>query len=77
MARGQPLHEIRVLRRDPATGVPGDELHLLGPGYTLWRDQIEIAVRRGGGEPEPEAEPELEEPALEGPSDDAAGGEAT
>lgn len=67
---------------DPETGairaeLSNDDLHLLGPGYTLWRDQIEIAVRRGDDEPEPEAEPELEEPALEGPSDDAAGGAET
>jgi lysophospholipase L1-like esterase len=42
-----------------------DELHLLGPGYALWRDQIELAVRRGDAAPVPEAEPELEEPAEE------------
>jgi lysophospholipase L1-like esterase len=67
---------------DPETGairaeLSNDELHLLGPGYALWRDQIEIAVRRGDDEPEPEVEPELEEPALEQPSDDAASGEGT
>ena len=31
--------------------------------FRLWRDQIELAVRRGEGEPEPE--PGLEEPALD------------
>jgi lysophospholipase L1-like esterase len=52
---------------DPETGgiraeLSNDALHLLGPGYALWRNQIEIAVRRGE---EPEPELELEEPALD------------
>ena len=46
---------------DPDTGairaeLSNDELHLLGPGYALWRDQIEGLVRAG-------TEPELELPA--------------
>ena len=65
---------------EPETGgirpeLSNDELHLLGPGYALWREQIEVQVRAGAplppelGEPEtlepgPE-EPEIEEP-LEG-----------
>jgi lysophospholipase L1-like esterase len=36
-----------------------DALHLLGPGYILWRDQIESLVRKG-------AEPTLGLPAEEG-----------
>jgi lysophospholipase L1-like esterase len=58
---------------DPETGgiraeLSNDELHLLGPGYALWKEQIEIAVRPGATgieeelEPEPGAEPEVEEP---------------
>jgi lysophospholipase L1-like esterase len=39
-----------------------DELHLLGPGYALWRDQIELAVRRGEDDDE-DAEPALEDGA--------------
>jgi len=46
---------------DPETGgiraeLSNDELHLLGPGYSLWKEQIEGLVRAG-------AEPELELPA--------------
>jgi lysophospholipase L1-like esterase len=53
-----------------------DELHLLGPGYVLWRDQIEALVRAGAEPVEAPAEPagngtgteELpEEPAAEAP----------
>jgi len=39
-----------------------DELHLLGPGYVLWREQIEALVRAGA---EPELEVPAEEPLLE------------
>ena len=40
---------------DPETGgirgeLSNDELHLLGPGYALWKEQIEIPVRAGGVE---------------------------
>jgi lysophospholipase L1-like esterase len=51
---------------DPATGgiraeLSNDELHLLGPGYSLWKEQIETLVRAGGVEPlEPGVEPEAE-----------------
>jgi lysophospholipase L1-like esterase len=53
---------------DPETGgiraeLSNDELHLLGPGYALWKEQIEVQVRAGA----PQLEPEIEEPA-----DDAA-----
>jgi lysophospholipase L1-like esterase len=46
---------------DPETGgiraeLSNDELHLLGPGYALWKEQIEGLVRVG-------AEPEIELPA--------------
>jgi lysophospholipase L1-like esterase len=46
---------------DPESGairpeLSNDELHLLGPGYALWKEQIEGLVRAG-------AEPELEVPA--------------
>ena len=63
---------------DPETGairseLSNDELHLLGPGYALWRDQIEIAVRRG--DDEPDAEPEVEEPAAPADPGAAAGSE--
>jgi len=67
---------------DPETGairaeLSNDELHLLGPGYALWRDQVELAVRRGEDEPEPEVEPELEEPALDEPEAAAPSEEET
>ena len=50
---------------DPNTGaireeLSNDSLHLLGPGYVLWRDQIDGLVRAG-------AEPEQEVPAEEEP----------
>lgn len=53
---------------DPETGgiraeLSNDELHLLGPGYALWKEQIEMQVRAGA----PQLEPEIEEP-----EDDAA-----
>lgn len=61
---------------DPETGgiraeLSNDELHLLGPGYALWKEQIEIQVRAGaaGLAPElaPESEPGLGEPGVEEP----------
>jgi lysophospholipase L1-like esterase len=63
---------------DPETGgiraeLSNDELHLLGPGYALWKEQIELQVRTGDSELEPELEPESEEPA----EDAALGEEAT
>ena len=62
---------------DPETGgiraeLSNDELHLLGPGYALWKEQIEIQVRAGDTGLEPELEPELGEPEGEEPEDDAA-----
>ena len=66
---------------DPETGgiraeLSNDELHLLGPGYALWKEQVEVQVRTGATpveppiEPAPElepgAEPEIDEPELEG-----------
>jgi lysophospholipase L1-like esterase len=63
---------------DPETGgiraeLSNDELHLLGPGYKLWKEQIEVQVRTGATpveppiEPgaEPGAEPEIDEPEIE------------
>lgn len=60
---------------DPETGgiraeLSNDELHLLGPGYALWKEQIEVQVRTGATPVEPPVEPEepgapAEEPALE------------
>ena len=61
---------------DPESGgirseLSNDELHLLGPGYALWKEQVESAVRRGVVAPElepdlgDEAQPEIEEPAEE------------
>src|SRR5262245_41079427 len=46
---------------DPEKGairpeLSNDDLHLLGPGYALWKEQIEALVRAG-------AEPEIEVPA--------------
>ncbi len=61
---------------DPATGgirgeLSNDELHLLGPGYALWKRQIEIPVRAGATDllPElvPDAGPGLGEPGADGP----------
>jgi lysophospholipase L1-like esterase len=66
---------------EPETGgirpeLSNDELHLLGPGYALWREQIEVQVRSGAplppelGEPVGEpggAEPGSEEPEIEEP----------
>ena len=67
---------------DPETGairaeLSNDELHLLGPGYVLWRDQIELAVRRGDALPGPEAEPEVEGPVLDEPGAVAPGEQET
>jgi lysophospholipase L1-like esterase len=65
---------------DPETGgiraeLSNDELHLLGPGYALWKEQIEVQVRTGATPVEPPIESEpvepeepgapIEEPALE------------
>jgi lysophospholipase L1-like esterase len=66
---------------DPETGgvraeLSNDELHLLGPGYALWKDQIEIQVRAGATELQPELEPEGEldegEPEADQPEAGAA-----
>ncbi len=56
---------------DPETGgiraeLSNDELHLLGPGYALWKEQIEMQVRAGAIE---DLEPGAEEP------DDSGAGE--
>ena len=64
---------------DPETGgiraeLSNDELHLLGPGYALWKEQVDLAVRTDATgieeelEPEPpEGEPEIEEPEESAP----------
>lgn len=63
---------------DPETGgirgeLSNDELHLLGPGYALWKEQIEIPVRAGDVELEPELEPEPgEAPAEDSTLDEEA-----
>ena len=66
---------------DPETGgirgeLSNDELHLLGPGYALWKEQVEVQVRTGATPVEPPIEPapglvpgeepEIDEPELEG-----------
>jgi lysophospholipase L1-like esterase len=66
---------------DPETGgirgeLSNDELHLLGPGYALWKEQIEVQVRTGSmpveppietepAEPDGTDEPEIDEPVLD------------
>ena len=62
---------------DPETGgiraeLSNDELHLLGPGYALWKEQIAVQVRAGDVELEPGLEPELDESESDEPADDAA-----
>jgi lysophospholipase L1-like esterase len=47
-----------------------DELHLLGHGYEIWKQQIEGQVR-AGAEPEVEVPAEEEEPAPEAPPEEA------
>jgi lysophospholipase L1-like esterase len=61
---------------DPETGgirgeLSNDELHLLGPGYALWKEQIEMQVRAGATSLEAPAEPA--DPAA--PDEEAAGEE--
>jgi lysophospholipase L1-like esterase len=56
---------------DPETGgiraeLSNDELHLLGPGYALWKEQIEVQVRTGATPVEPPIENEPAEPGLPG-----------
>jgi len=68
LERGSAWVDLYPAFVDPETGgiraeLSNDELHLLGPGYALWREQIEIPVRAGA----PQLEPEIEEP-----EDDAA-----
>jgi lysophospholipase L1-like esterase len=66
---------------DPETGgiraeLSNDELHLLGPGYALWKEQIEIQVRAGDSQLEPElGEPGEEEPDAEAPAQNGTLGE--
>jgi lysophospholipase L1-like esterase len=52
---------------DPETGgiraeLSNDELHLLGPGYALWKEQIEVQARTGATPVEPPIETEPAEP---------------
>ncbi len=47
-----------------------DALHLLGPGYALWKEQIELPVRRGEDDeldPDTELGPGVDEPAESAP----------
>lgn len=67
LERGSAWVDLYPAFLDPETGgiraeLSNDELHLLGPGYALWREQIEIPVRAGAPQVEPELEPEIEEP---------------
>jgi lysophospholipase L1-like esterase len=67
LERGSAWVDLYPAFLDPETGgiraeLSNDELHLLGPGYALWREQIEIPVRAGASQVEPELEPEIEEP---------------
>ena len=92
LERGSAWIDLYAAFLDPETGgiraeLSNDELHLLGPGYALWKEQIEVQVRAGAAELEPMLEPELapepgepeiDEPGLEEPVDGAAlEGEAT
>ena len=56
---------------DPETGgiraeLSNDELHLLGPGYALWKEQVEIPVRAGSIE---ELEPGADDSGADEPDD--------
>jgi lysophospholipase L1-like esterase len=88
LERGAAWIDLYPAFLDPETGgiraeLSNDELHLLGPGYALWKQQIEVQVRTGATpveppiepapELEPEAAPEIDEPGLE----DGIGEEAT
>ena len=64
---------------DPETGairpeLSNDELHLLGPGYALWKEQIEALVRTGA-EPADELPAEETDLAPEPGAEVAPGGE--
>jgi lysophospholipase L1-like esterase len=77
LERGSAWVDLYPAFLDPETGgiraeLSNDELHLLGPGYALWKEQIAVQVRAGTVELEPGLEPELEEPEGEAPADDAA-----
>jgi len=70
---------------DPETGgiraeLSNDELHLLGPGYALWKEQIDAQVRAGAVELEPGADDSGDDEPDEGvdaPADEHAPGEET
>lgn len=78
LERGSAWIDLYAAFLDPETGgiraeLSNDELHLLGPGYALWKEQIEVQVRTGAPalEPllgpglEPGLDPGLLEPLLE------------
>jgi lysophospholipase L1-like esterase len=80
LERGAAWIDLYPAFLEPETGgirpeLSNDELHLLGPGYALWREQIEVQVRSGAplppelGEPET-LEPGPEEPEIEEPLED-------
>ena len=76
LERGSAWVDLYTAFLDPQTGgiraeLSNDELHLLGPGYALWKEQIAVQVRAGTTELEPGLEPELEEPESEAPADEA------
>lgn len=72
---------------DPETGgiraeLSNDELHLLGPGYALWKEQIDAQVRAGAVEElEPGADDsgagEPDDEGVDAPADESAPGEET
>jgi lysophospholipase L1-like esterase len=75
LERGSAWVDLYTAFLDPETGgiraeLSNDELHLLGPGYALWKEQIGVQVRAGTAELEPGLEPELDEPDLDEPESD-------
>ena len=77
LERGAAWVDLYPAFLDPETGgiraeLSNDELHLLGPGYVLWKEQIEIQVRAGAPQVEPELEPEAVEPEIEEPTGEEA-----
>lgn len=77
LERGSAWVDLYTAFLDLETGgiraeLSNDELHLLGPGYALWKEQIATQVRAGDPELEPGLEPELDEPESDEPADDAA-----
>jgi lysophospholipase L1-like esterase len=71
LERGAAWVDLYPVFLDPDTGgireeLSNDELHLLGPGYALWKEQIEGAVRSGTVPVEPGVEESVPPEADEG-----------